>query len=361
MIFSYLIGFIPVIIIFTLMPYLTRKDNFFGISAPESFYGEKRAKKMRKAYSVVTLLLGAVFVLVLLLGIRNFSAENQAYLSTALFFGMMLCWSILYIYMHNKAKNIKIELNWSEITKPSAVADTTFSTRKIAVSKMWFIAYAIIIILTVVAGLYFYADMPENVLIRMNADGSQEYAQKSFGILLIMPATQLLIALVFGFIYYSIKRARPELSADDAKASAQKNAKHRYAWSCFTVFGGMGMLLLFVLIQLEFLGILNNIAYIGSIIFTSALILATVVLSILYGQSGSRLKSSSDAKQSDSINREDDIYWKKGMFYVNRKDPSLFVEKRFGIGYTVNFARPGAWIFMAVILAVVAGSLLLGR
>jgi uncharacterized membrane protein len=28
------------------------------------------------------------------------------------------------------------------------------------------------------------------------------------------------------------------------------------------------------------------------------------------------------------------------------------VEKRFGIGFTLNFGRPGAWVFLAVLVAV---------
>jgi Family of unknown function (DUF5808) len=30
------------------------------------------------------------------------------------------------------------------------------------------------------------------------------------------------------------------------------------------------------------------------------------------------------------------------MFYVNRQDPALIVEKRFGFGYTLNFGHPAA-------------------
>ncbi len=45
-----------------------------------------------------------------------------------------------------------------------------------------------------------------------------------------------------------------------------------------------------------------------------------------------------------------DACWKFGMFYFNRDDAALFVEKRFGIGYTLNFAHPSAWLCMAMIL-----------
>ena len=35
-------------------------------------------------------------------------------------------------------------------------------------------------------------------------------------------------------------------------------------------------------------------------------------------------------------------------------DPSLFVPKRFGAGWTVNLARPPAWLLVAATLALVA-------
>jgi uncharacterized membrane protein len=45
-----------------------------------------------------------------------------------------------------------------------------------------------------------------------------------------------------------------------------------------------------------------------------------------------------------------DSCWKLGLFYFNPNDAALFVEKRIGIGYTINFARPAAWIVLALVL-----------
>lgn len=41
--------------------------------------------------------------------------------------------------------------------------------------------------------------------------------------------------------------------------------------------------------------------------------------------------------------------WRWGMFYVNPEDPRLWVPKRFGIGWTLNFARPWAWIVIGLL------------
>ncbi len=56
--------------------------------------------------------------------------------------------------------------------------------------------------------------------------------------------------------------------------------------------------------------------------------------------------------------RSADSRWKLGLFYYNPDDPALFVEKRFGIGYDLNFGRPAAWLVLAVPLAFSLAGLL---
>ena len=46
-----------------------------------------------------------------------------------------------------------------------------------------------------------------------------------------------------------------------------------------------------------------------------------------------------------------DACWKCGLVYWNSADPALFVEKRFGVGYILNFAHRGAWFAVAGLLA----------
>jgi uncharacterized membrane protein len=59
--------------------------------------------------------------------------------------------------------------------------------------------------------------------------------------------------------------------------------------------------------------------------------------------------------------RTPDSCWKLGMFYFNRADPAVFLEKRFGLGYTLNFGNPWVWIAMGVLLTAIAALLLLMR
>ncbi len=55
----------------------------------------------------------------------------------------------------------------------------------------------------------------------------------------------------------------------------------------------------------------------------------------------------------------DNRNWKYGLFYVNRDDPSIFVHKRFGLGYTLNFGNWKAVLGLAVFLAGIAAILIM--
>ena len=44
-----------------------------------------------------------------------------------------------------------------------------------------------------------------------------------------------------------------------------------------------------------------------------------------------------------------DACWKLGQFYYNPEDPAFLVECRFGLGYSLNFAKPLSWVVTTVL------------
>ncbi|ANS76933.1 hypothetical protein AWM70_22055 [Paenibacillus yonginensis] len=77
------------------------------------------------------------------------------------------------------------------------------------------------------------------------------------------------------------------------------------------------------------------------------IVAGSIWMSFSTGQSGTRLARKSGTEGNPSaVPVDDDRHWKLGgSTYYNPNDPSLFIEKRVGIGWTVNFARPLAWLF----------------
>jgi uncharacterized membrane protein len=63
--------------------------------------------------------------------------------------------------------------------------------------------------------------------------------------------------------------------------------------------------------------------------------------------------------------RDDDRYWHGGFFYSNPDDPALFVEKRYGLGWTLNFGHPearlvliaslGAFLVLSILPIIISG------
>jgi len=96
---------------------------------------------------------------------------------------------------------------------------------------------------------------------------------------------------------------------------------------------------------------------------TFVFVIAVFVALARLGQGGSRLSAAdpkpATASASPVGDRTPDAYWKLGVFYFNPDDSAILVEKRFGLGYSLNFARPTAWIivgllFMAPLVPIVA-------
>jgi uncharacterized membrane protein len=114
--------------------------------------------------------------------------------------------------------------------------------------------------------------------------------------------------------------------------------------------------LLFFVIQFSYTSYINYDQFMIFIwIFTFCLVISTIILSLMTGQGGSRIKMNGGKGDESEINQDEDHYWKLGQIYFNLGDPALFVEKRFGIGWTVNFGRPLAWIILLTIILIAVG------
>jgi uncharacterized membrane protein len=54
-----------------------------------------------------------------------------------------------------------------------------------------------------------------------------------------------------------------------------------------------------------------------------------------------------------------DSAWLTGRIYFNRSDPALFVERRMGFGYTLNFGNPVSWLLVVAAAIALSVPLLL--
>ena len=83
-------------------------------------------------------------------------------------------------------------------------------------------------------------------------------------------------------------------------------------------------------------------------------LLIVLVLVLFWHPQRSRTKASTsaDRQRTGAVFRDDDRYWSAGFFYNNPDDPAMFVPKRFGLGWTLNFGHPQAELFLITMLAL---------
>lgn len=88
------------------------------------------------------------------------------------------------------------------------------------------------------------------------------------------------------------------------------------------------------------------------------LIVAGIFLFLPGRRPQARGRAPADGNPS-AVYRDDERYWLGGIIYFNRDDADLFIPKRYGWGWTVNFAHPGGKLILAVMLLMILMPVLL--
>jgi len=340
------------------MPYLTRKTESFGVTIPEDIYYSEQLKSMRKKYSVQAILI----LLPLSIGFAVLSFKAITPERGTFIFGMGLvlligCLFALYLKYHFTMKRLKSDNKWEKEKPQAIVIDTRFRNRKLAHSNLWFLIPAFIMLATLAITLIYFDRIPERIALQYDLSGEvTRWADKSYRAIFWIPVQQFIMIALFVFVNSIISRAKQQINAANPEKSLVQNQIFRLRWSAFIVVTGISMVIIFGSIQMSFIfNVDPKVMLVISGLLTGMLLILAIILSISTGQGGSRVNVN-DGRTTAEIDRDDDRYWKLGQFYFNPNDPTIFIEKRFGIGWTINFASIKAWLILIGIIAVTIGS-----
>lgn len=347
------VTFVPIVLITAFIPYVTRRTESFGVSIPEDAYNSEEIKAMRKNYSWQTALFGAAVTAAGLITDLVFSLQSTVF--PIAIFVFIVGSFLIYLVFHNRMKSLKAGGKWQETRSEVVAVDTGFRNQKITFSHWWFLIPFGISLVSTVLTLIFYQQIPARIPMHYNAGGHVDrWADKSYRTVLLMPLLQLFLTALFLFINTVILKSKQQIDVAQPEKSAHQNQVFRKRWSGFNLISGTVIVLLFSFIQLTyFISVSSKVMTVIPIVVVGGIIIATIVLAFTTGQGGSRVKTVK-GKQGEAINRDDDRYWKLGKFYFNPDDPAVWVEKRFGIGWTVNFAHPLGWgtLLLIILLAI---------
>ncbi|KFZ39583.1 MULTISPECIES: DUF1648 domain-containing protein [Thermoactinomyces] len=345
---------IPVLISLCFIPYWTRRTESFGVSIPEKAYHLPELKKMRKQYAWIMAGIGLAVLAMFVPGSMVLNDEE----SLGLWFVFLLLFYLAahflaYLIFHRKMKALKQQADWGKEKKQMVVVDTSFRQEKLTYSHLWFLIPFSLTLATLIFLIHFYERIPEKIPMQYDFNGKvTRYAEKSYRTVLFPPVMQVYLTLLFLWINIMIGKAKQQISAENPGKSIRQNVIFRRRWSLFTILSGTAVVSMFSLSSFSWIHPVSAGPVTAvSLVITIGILIAALLISFTTGQGGSRVKAVS-GKNGDMINRDDDQYWKLGQFYFNKNDPAIFVEKRFGIGWTNNWAHPLSWIFILLVIGL---------
>ena len=349
---------VPLGVIVTAIPFLTRRTESFGVSIDERHWHDPEIRGMRRVYALGT---GSAAVLALMAGLAAaafLDGNIFVWLLPALTGVMLVAQAVFYLRFHFRMKALK-ERRGLLSPEQQIVADTAFHREKRALSNRWLLPHLAVALATAAFCLIFYDRFPEHLVMQYDLQGNPaRTVDKSYSGVLMPVILQLFLVLMFWITNYMIASSKQQLDPSRPHRSLRQNLAFRRRWSAFMMIAGFLMVLSFAVIPLQLAFQWPASAAVAAVLTASMfIVLGVIVLAVTTGQGGSRIRVREPAGEpvDGRVNRDDDRHWKLGVFYFNPDDPAIFLEKRFGVGWTVNWARPVAWalVFGPLVLIIV--------
>ena len=343
---AFTVALVPLTGIMTIVtPFLMRRGEVFAVTVPDTAAHDPYLRRLKRRYA----LLMATLTAVLTAGGAFGAFTGDAGLALAVLCVGMLLLCIgsygLMLYFRSKVRSYKKEQGWQASARES-VAVVGDAPVPRAVSLKWNLLYLPVIAVTLAIGAVGYAQMPDLIPQHMNFQGEvTEYMEKTPFTILAPALIVAFVAACMAFAHWTILRSKRPSNPSAPATSALAYGMFARAQSILLVAGGLALSVLGPVMELSFIGVIG-LEQAGVFVVALALVIVvgSIVVSLVYGQGGSRVFSRMAA--SERLLADDDEHWKLGVFYYNPDDASLFLPERFGIGWTMNWARPAVWAIM---------------
>lgn len=337
------------------IPYLVKETIVFGVTVPEQYRKHPSLKKAKKLYTRVMIYVGLtlLFIMLVMHWKMTFSEPIQGILFICVMFGMLAVSMILYWINHSKISKLKKAEQWGQNLKQVRAVDLTARNRDEMLPWPFFVAPMAITAFLIVFTWLNYDLMPNNLAVHWGPSGeADDWVEKTYFTVFSLPVVMLMMQCMMWGIVDSIKRSAIKLAVHHKEASLESQLKTRKFASWFVMLISYSITVLLTILQLS--NIYPELAQ-GKKLLPLFILFLVVELSgvfmLVWKMRKGRLNYT-DNTTLGVTDVDEDRYWKGGLIYVNREDPSIFVEKRFGVGWTMNFANPRGYIVFILPLVV---------
>ncbi|TFJ44026.1 hypothetical protein CKN80_08980 [Carnobacterium divergens] len=343
-------------------PFYGRKTSQFGISLPNGFQNSEKIRALKFRFFILNMVTAVLLALPFLFIGNSFSYEILAKWSAIYLMVSMVIYflvsGLIFLKIRNQLKEYKKNLPRPAMIEEEIVVDTSYRNNRLVIPGSVIIITNFLLILITVCITFANFDkippiIPTHWTVGNVADG---FAEKSVKSLLALPALQVVLMVVMYLSNYSFQKAKQQINASKISVSIHQNQAFRFAWSVYLLL--VSILIQCLLMLIQFISIFDlmdklNVEFI-IIGFVGLVIAGSLFLTVKYGQGGERYRKLDPSQSENQVvaTYDDDTHWKLGVFYFNPKDPAIWVEKRFGIGTSMNFARGQSWGMMIGIIVL---------
>ncbi|MDR1790840.1 MAG: DUF5808 domain-containing protein [Propionibacteriaceae bacterium] len=344
---------------FAFVPYVTRRTELFGVSVPSDQIDAPELMRLKRIYLGVMMLLGVLLMgLTCVFGVdANWEDPQVIWFVVPLLLGYVVAAFVVYLPCHFAMKRLKAGKDWDDPSRPAVITVSTAAPAADTISPAWLLLFPLVIVIWLVAIWVVWPQVPDPVPTHYGLDGLPDtFVPKGVMAVLPMALVQVVLAGILAGVFCIIRRARRQTDAAKPEQSLAQDMRFRRWNSIFMVVLGVVTLAFTSTTQIiTMLGVVSNgFIFLPTVILVVFIGIAVWVMMFRIGQGGSRIRTRA-AQATGAVNYDDDRFWKLGTFYFNPEDPAVFVEKRFGVGWTNNFARPLTWVLVVGLLVLVAG------
>ena len=349
--------------IFIMFPRITRKGLFFGVYMGEEFAKGEAARAVIRAWDRGC---GMVMASALLIGLIGTAAGNPVAGNLTGTAVLLLALTGLYFRSYSRVKAM-----WRpDVQGQSARATATLQAGNAKGETFAMVTLVICLVVSLATVLYALLSYP-NMGARMptlwsligGAEGTTEVTHLN---VLYVPSWNLVVAPLYALLGLIISTAKRSLREGPGSRSAE--AQDAFRGLTANIFSGGALLFcaLLTMFSVQVVQIaLGEASTLGAEMLwpMGAIILggigSLVVIIRRFGQGGALMERGPE-EGALTGGLADNAHWIGGVIYFNPDDPSLMVENRFGIGYSMNWGNVTSVLFTTFFWALILTLIILG-
>lgn len=326
-------------LVFHFMPRFSRPDILFGVTVPEAFVAGAGRTLVSRYRAVIWISAAAALAIVLWLQARQDESGEWSMLMMGVMSANIVVAHVAWQWARQKAR--------AHAVPPSEVRVASLITRDTSLpGGALFAAGPFVILLATALLVYIYRDAVAD-----GSDAANPFGQLAMGAIFV---TMMLTMAV------TVARRSRQVAVDGPAAAAEQRFRRVNALVLvLTAYTAAVMMSANTVTSMPAFGdTLSGKAWLA-VLPLMLIGFGMNVWMFRVGQGGHRAVAPA-ARREVRGDATPDRAWIFGVYYVNRRDPAMWVENRFGLGYTLNFGNWRAWLLIAgmMLVPMLAGHLL---